>query len=94
MKAETLLDPLISICVDSQKRYHHAALDVGREYLAWFFNQQAEARRSAADELQAQRKSLGTTQQKSGVLRVNRSNGDGFQHGHEHGGHRGSRVVP
>ena len=53
MNPEPILDWLISICVDSQKRYHHAALDVGKEYLARFFNQQAEARKRAADDLQA-----------------------------------------
>jgi uncharacterized protein (TIGR02284 family) len=66
MIPETIFDPLISICVDSQKRYHHAALDVGKEYLAVFFNQQSEARRRAADELQAQRARLGGTEPKSG----------------------------
>jgi uncharacterized protein (TIGR02284 family) len=68
MNPETILDPLISICVDSQKRYHHAALDVGKEYLARFFNQQSEARKRAADELQAQRARLGSTEQKSGSV--------------------------
>src|SRR5271157_189900 len=68
MKPEIIFDPLISICVDSQKRYHHAALDVGKEYLARFFNQQSEARRRAADELQAQRTRLGSTEQKSGSV--------------------------
>jgi uncharacterized protein (TIGR02284 family) len=59
MKPEPYLDRLISICVDSQKRYEHAALDVGKEYLTGFFNQQAEARHRAADELQVQRTRLG-----------------------------------
>jgi len=68
MGSETILDPLISICVDSQKRYHHAALDVGKEYLAVSFNQQSEAPKRAADELQAQRASLGTKEQKSGSV--------------------------
>lgn len=68
MNPETILDPLISICVDSQKRYHHAALDVGKEYLARFFNQQADARKRAADELQVQRERLGGTEQASGSV--------------------------
>ena len=68
MNLEVILDPLISICVDSQKRYHHAALDVGKEYLARFFNQQSEDRKHATDELQAQLARLGSTQQKSGSV--------------------------
>jgi len=68
MNSETIFDHLISICVDSQKRYHHAALDVGKEYLSRFFNQQSEARKGAADELQAERARLGSTEQKSGSV--------------------------
>ena len=68
MNLETILDPLISICIDSQKRYRHAALDVGKEYLARFFNQQSEARKRAANELQAQRARLGSAEQKSGSV--------------------------
>ncbi len=68
MNPETILDPLISICIDSQKRYHHAALDVGKEYLSRFFNQQSEARKRAADELQAQRERFGSREQKLGSI--------------------------
>lgn len=51
MTAQEVLNHLISVCADSEKRYHHAALDVGKEYLARFFNDHAMARRRAADEL-------------------------------------------
>ena len=68
MNPETIFDSLISICIDSQKRYHHAALDVGKEYLARFFNQESEARGRNADELQVQRARLGSTEQKSGSV--------------------------
>ncbi len=51
MTPQQVLNHLVSVCVDSEKRYHHAALDVGKEYLARFFNDHAMARRRAADEL-------------------------------------------
>jgi uncharacterized protein (TIGR02284 family) len=68
MYPEPILDQLITSCIDSQKRYHHAALDVGKEYLSRFFNQQSEARKHAADELQAQRERLGGKAQESGSV--------------------------
>ncbi len=68
MSTETILDRLIAVSVDSQKRYHHAMLDVGKEYLARFFDQQSEARQGAADELQAQRKRLGSKEAESGSM--------------------------
>jgi uncharacterized protein (TIGR02284 family) len=66
MTTEPILDRLISICVDSQKRYEHAALDVGKEYLSRFFNQQADARGRAAGDLQVQRERLGSKEPRSG----------------------------
>ena len=66
MNPEPMLDRLISICVDSQKRYEHAALDVGKEYLSRFFNQQADARGRAAGDLQVQRERLGSKELGSG----------------------------
>ena len=68
MKFEKILDRLISVCIDSQKRYQHAALDVGKEYLTRFFNQQGDVRKRAADELQAQRKLLGVNEAESGSV--------------------------
>jgi uncharacterized protein (TIGR02284 family) len=66
MNPEPILDRLISICVDSEKRYEHAALDVGKEYLSRFFNQQAHARGRAAGDLQVQRGRLGYKEAASG----------------------------
>src|ERR1700682_1700699 len=59
MNLEKPLDRLISVAIDSQKRYEHAALDVGKEYLGRFFKQKAEVRKRHADELQAERNKLG-----------------------------------
>jgi uncharacterized protein (TIGR02284 family) len=45
------LDRLVSLAKDGEKRYHHAALDVGKEYLEEFFNKQSAERKRFADEL-------------------------------------------
>jgi uncharacterized protein (TIGR02284 family) len=68
MNLEKTLDRLISVSVDSQKRYHHAGLDVGKEYLTQFFNQQSALRQRHADELQAERKKLGSHKDESGSV--------------------------
>ena len=68
MNLEKTLDRLISVSVDSAKRYHHAALDVGKEYLARFFNQQSNLRKRHADELQLERKKLGINGDESGSV--------------------------
>jgi len=68
MDAEKILDRLISVAMDSQKRYHHAALDVGKEYLAKFFNRQSDLRKRNADELQALRIRLGGKKEESGSV--------------------------
>jgi uncharacterized protein (TIGR02284 family) len=68
MDPEKNLDRLISVAVDSQKRYHHAALDVGKEYLARFFNRQSDLRKRHADELQAERNRLGIKKDESGSV--------------------------
>jgi uncharacterized protein (TIGR02284 family) len=68
MNSEKNLDRLISVAVDSQKRYHHAALDVGKEYLARFFNRQSDLRKRHADELQAERNRLGIKKDESGSV--------------------------
>ena len=62
------LDRLIAVAVDSQKRYQHAALDVGKDYLVKFFNRQSEVRKRHADELQAERNKLGTKKDESGSV--------------------------
>ncbi len=69
MNLEKTLDRLIAVSVDSQKRYHHAALDVGKEYLAEFFNQQSTLRKSHADELEAERDKLGKHKREAGSIR-------------------------
>ena len=68
MNFEKTLDRLISVSMDSAKRYQHAALDVGKEYLARFFNQQSNLRERHADELQAERKKLGLKGDESGSV--------------------------
>jgi uncharacterized protein (TIGR02284 family) len=61
-----ILDHLIQVCIDSEKRYEHAAHDVGRDDLERFFHQQAANRKAAADELQAQRTKMGVVKKESG----------------------------
>jgi uncharacterized protein (TIGR02284 family) len=62
------LDRLIETCVDSEKRYRHAARDVGRDDLESFFNQQSQIRKAAADELSAERRRLGVVKEESGTF--------------------------
>jgi uncharacterized protein (TIGR02284 family) len=62
------LDHLIEISVDSEKRYRHAANDVGRSDLEDFFNRQAANRKAAADELEAERSRLGVVKEESGTF--------------------------
>lgn len=64
--AETL-DHLIEVCVDSEKRYRSAANDVGKAKLEQFFNQQADARKRSADELNVERQRLGGHGEESGT---------------------------
>jgi uncharacterized protein (TIGR02284 family) len=59
MNLEKSLERLNSVSLDSEKRYHHAALDVGKEYLARFFNHQSAIRKQQAAELRAERARLG-----------------------------------
>jgi uncharacterized protein (TIGR02284 family) len=68
MDLEKTLDRLIAVSVDSQKRYHHAALDVGKEYLARFFNQQSANRKGHADDLEVERLKLGSKKSESGSV--------------------------
>jgi uncharacterized protein (TIGR02284 family) len=73
-----ILNQLIEVCVDSEKRYRHAARDVGRDDLERFFEQQAANRKAAADELRAQRTALGVVKEESGTFSglVNRAEMD------------------
>jgi uncharacterized protein (TIGR02284 family) len=68
MSPEKTLDRLISVAVDSQKRYHHAARDVGKEVLTRFFNQQSAIRQRHADELQLERDRMGVKKKESGSV--------------------------
>src|SRR5579862_7763211 len=62
-----ILDHLIEVCVDSEKRYRSAASDVGKAQLEQFFNQQADARKSSAAELDFERKRIGGNGNESGT---------------------------
>jgi uncharacterized protein (TIGR02284 family) len=68
MSTVETLDHLIEICIDSEKRYQHAANDVGRDDLEGFFNQQAANRKAAADELQAERSRIGGVKEESATF--------------------------
>jgi uncharacterized protein (TIGR02284 family) len=62
-----ILDHLIEVCVDSEKRYRSAASDVGKAQLEQFFNQQADARKRSAGELNFERKRIGGNGNESGT---------------------------
>ena len=62
-----ILDHLIEVCVDSEKRYRSAASDVGKAKLEQFFNQQADARKRSAAELDFERKRIGGNGDESGT---------------------------
>jgi hypothetical protein len=66
MSVVEIVDRLAAVCVDSEKRYRHAANDVSRDDLQAFFNRQAEIRGSAASELQAARVRYGSAKEESG----------------------------
>ena len=55
MNIVDILDRLIAVSIDSEKRYRHAAKDVERTSLEKFFQRQALTRKAAADELSAER---------------------------------------
>ncbi|HEY2105127.1 MAG TPA: PA2169 family four-helix-bundle protein [Candidatus Binataceae bacterium] len=66
MSPTETLNRLIEVCIDAEKRYRHAANDVGRDDLEAFFKQEAAKRKAAADELQAQRSRMGEVKEESG----------------------------
>lgn len=68
MNLAQILDHLIDVCSDSEKRYHHASLDVGKAYLERFFNEQSAARRRSADQLRIERARLGPDGGESGTV--------------------------
>jgi len=67
MTLAQILEHLIDVCSDSEKRYHHASLDVGKSYLERFFNEQSAAGRRAADQLRVERARLGPDGHTSGT---------------------------
>jgi len=68
MSPVEILDHLIEVCVDSEKRFQHAARDVGRADLETFFKQQATNRKAAADQLAAERGRMGVVKEESGTF--------------------------
>ena len=68
MTTAEILNHLIEVCVDSEKRYRSAADDVGKAKLEQFFNQQADARKRSADELAVERTRLGGNGDESGTV--------------------------
>jgi len=68
VSTQEILDRLIEVCIDSEKRYRSAANDVGKAKLEQFFNQQANARKRSADELAVERQRLGGNGDESGTL--------------------------
>jgi uncharacterized protein (TIGR02284 family) len=68
MSAAEIVDRLAAVCIDSEKRYRHAANDVSRDDLENFFNRQAGLRANAARELQAARPHDGSAKEESGTF--------------------------
>jgi uncharacterized protein (TIGR02284 family) len=68
MSTVEIVDRLAAVCIDSEKRYRHAANDVSRDDLESFFNRQAEIRGNAAGELQAARQRYGAAKEESGTF--------------------------
>ncbi|MHB8381362.1 MAG: PA2169 family four-helix-bundle protein [Candidatus Binataceae bacterium] len=68
MNTSEVLHSLIATCVDSEKRYRHAAEDVERANLEEFLNRQAGLRKRAADELQAEGHRIGIDEKESGTV--------------------------
>jgi uncharacterized protein (TIGR02284 family) len=69
MNTIDILDRLIAISIDSEKRYRHAARDVGRASLETFFNWQADNRKAAADELHAERQRIARDGKEHGTFK-------------------------
>ena len=68
MKVAEVLDRLIAISVDGEKRYRHAANDVERASLEAYFEWQAYNRKTAADELKEVRRRLYGEGQEHGTM--------------------------
>jgi uncharacterized protein (TIGR02284 family) len=63
-----ILDRLIAVSIDSEKRYRHAAKDVERTSLEKFFQGQALTRKAAADELSAEQMKINGDANEHGTL--------------------------
>ncbi|HUA33166.1 MAG TPA: PA2169 family four-helix-bundle protein [Candidatus Binataceae bacterium] len=63
-----ILERLIAVDIDSEKRFRHAAGDVERANFEHFLNQQAEQRHRFVRELQAVQEGLGFKSTDSGTL--------------------------
>jgi uncharacterized protein (TIGR02284 family) len=68
MNTVEILDRLIAVSIDSEKRYRHAAKDVERTSLEKFFQGQALTRKAAADELSAERMKINGDANEHGTL--------------------------
>ena len=68
MNLAEILDHVVAVCIDSEKRYRHAANDVERANLETFFNRQADSRKQFIDEFEAERHRLGVDRQPSGTF--------------------------
>jgi uncharacterized protein (TIGR02284 family) len=68
MNIVDILDHLIAISIDSEKRYRHAARDVERTTLEKFLRRQALNRKAAADDLNAERMKINGGANEHGTL--------------------------
>ena len=68
MNIVEILDHLIAVSIDSEKRYRHAAKDVERTSLEKFFQSQAFNRKAAADELSTERMKIKGEANEHGTL--------------------------
>lgn len=68
MTSSEVLDRLIAVCVDSEKRYLHAADDVGKQEFEQLLNRQAQARHRDAAELERYRTGTNGASRESGTF--------------------------
>ena len=68
MNTAEIQDRVVAVCIDSEKRYRHAAGDVDRSNLEAFFNRQADSRKRFGDEFETERHRLGIDGKPSGTL--------------------------
>lgn len=68
MDTRKILERLIAVDVDSEKRFRHAATDVERANFEHFFNQQAEQRHRFVNELETVQEHMGLEHTDGGTL--------------------------